>query len=174
MSVVSPWSIKPKAKHCSQTQLPFEAGEQMVSFLIQTDAGDIERLDVKNSQINLIKISGVILAKWMQVVKSTEHASGTSAKNKVKSAENLFLALLDEPEVNLDEQTQLERQFLKQLLALWLERKRILKPLKEKDHDGQAGRWYLHPHQTQPIFVPWVQLTADRKDLVAAALAQWL
>ena len=94
---------------------------------------------------------GTVLGWWRQEAKAEETKSKHQA---VKTAEDLFLSLYAEGADPSE-----ERATLKSLLALMLERKRILKP-RGKALEGKPQQYFLV--KTKETFeIPAVDLTAE-------------
>lgn len=137
------WTLQPFSRKSAATGQSFEAGERVMSFVYKDATGALQRLDLKQSEIATSALPENILGRWSHAVKTKEERS-QAKQERLQSAEACFLSLfeddsldtLPQPEEDLktesvpSEEAVLDKDkaILKQLLALILERKRILKP----------------------------------------------
>ncbi len=160
------WSnIKSLGRHSVQTGAPFSEGERIVSFLYKTEEGSLERADLKESESEAFVPAGEILGRWVRPFKAGGAAHREEAIAKAQSAEELFWSLVDK------EAQALEAAVLKQLLALWLERKRLLRAVGGR---GATGQKYIQPRSGRECWVEWVQPSPDLVSNVTAALESWV
>jgi len=91
---------------------------------------------VRPEEVQKAGESSDLLGRWSRVIKAKEDEEREAKKQSLQSSEELFLSLY-EVEHEDDEGVAI----LKQILALMLERKRVLKPLSK---DRKAMIPYLH------------------------------
>lgn len=154
--------LKPIGRHSTVSGQAFEPGQKAISWLFLGADGGLLRADALEAEEPAVQIDGTLLCKWRRIVREPGE-NATARRQALLTAEDLFLALHpgepgdgDEvetmgPEMAGDSETTAA---LKHLLALMLERKRILKPLA-----GQPDR-YLHPRSRRVFTVEPVDLTA--------------
>lgn len=162
-------SLKTPARHCAVTGQSFAPGDRRVCLLVRNADGDLERWDVQPEAVEQFAPLGVILCRWVHTVRDPAEAS-KQKRQQLQTVEDLFLALCGEPDMlsGLDDEDlpvsdagAEERATLKYLLALQLERKRVLKP-----HDAEH---YWHVRRKKAYAVEPIELEPER---VAAVQAQ--
>lgn len=115
----------------------------MVSFLVRNapgsgDAEGILRQDVGEGEQEKFAPAGPVVCRWVQVFKP-RRVEDNPERNLKLTAESLFLALSDPA----TERT-VENERLLQVLAMMLERKRVLRPKGRTGAGGQARQIYEH------------------------------
>lgn len=113
------WSIKSLSKRCSFTNEVFSDGDIVVCFVVKTSDGNLERFDVLERNLSVFSHGGTVVGFWKRVFSSNTDAV-LEIKQKLASQEDFFVSLFESPETD-------DGETLKQLLALFFERKRILK-----------------------------------------------
>lgn len=125
----------------------------MLCFLyLETDA-TIRRVDVLEREAGDYTPPGRLLGRWRRVVKAPEEEVREQQKQRLVASEEVFLSLFFE-----EAQPSEEADALKQLLALMLERKRILRA-EGRPQDG--FQVYLHVPSKQHYRVPMRSLTSE-------------
>lgn len=132
------WQVRPVARECCVSGKSFEPGEHIVCFIYKNKAGELLREDVKEEFMSEYTAAGEILGRWSRVIPIKENQESIDKKSITQNAEQLFLGLF----YNEDDSNSIEKEVLKQILALLLERKRILKRIKGKIIDNK--QYYLH------------------------------
>jgi len=109
---------------CHLSGRDFAEGERVVSFLVRDAAqgGAVLRYDVAEVVQADLMAPGPVACRWVQLFKARK-AEDNAERTLKLTAETLFLALSDPA----NERT-MENERLLQVLALMLERKRVLKP----------------------------------------------
>ena len=130
------WQIRPPGGQSSISERAFAEGDRILCILHVNDLGEILRSDIFADEESQFETEGSILGKWSHVVKDTTDEEREAQQQTLSTCEELFLSLyVDETEPSR------ERDILKQLLALMLECKRILKA-RDKPVDGLQS--YMH------------------------------
>lgn len=139
-------SLQSVSPRCHVTGRDFAEGDRVVSFLIRgatpewvagvtqqkPDADVIGRFDVAESEQGNFSVPGPVACRWVQIFKPRK--SGENPDRALKlTAESLFLNLSDPA----NERT-VETERLLQVLAMMLERKRVLRP-KGRSADRQRS-----------------------------------
>ncbi|MDP0500257.1 MAG: hypothetical protein Q7P63_09180 [Verrucomicrobiota bacterium JB022] len=146
-------SLKTAARHCAVTQQPFRPGDRRVCLLVRGAGGELERWDVLPDAANQAAPLGEVLCRWTHVVRDPGEAS-QQRRQLLQGTEDLFLALCGEPELlagleddemPISEAGEEERATLKYLLALQLERKRVLRA----QEDGHY--WHIRRKRAYPV-----------------------
>jgi hypothetical protein len=149
------WHFKSIARKSSHTQLPFVPGDRVVCLIYKDlDAGEMGRADVLPSEVDAFELPGEILGRWVRVVKDADE-DGTTVRETVASAEDFFLSLYANDKVGARDETDA----LKHLLALMLERKRVVRALGKRQTAGM--QLYRHVKTKQEIEVPIVEISTD-------------
>ncbi len=165
MNIVE-WQLQPLARKSSASEVPFEPGDRVVCFLIKSSEGAFVRADVRADESEAYAPEGQVLGRWTREVNDSEDEEKASARQSLQSSEELFLSLFDE---SLPEDARHERDSLKQVLALMLERKRVLRSL---GRPVEGIQQYLHVRSKKEYAVPLVELSAAELVAVHDQLAQ--
>ena len=160
------WSnIKARGRMSSQTGAPFNIGEKVVSILYKSPTGELERVDMREAEGVDFKPQGEVLGRWVRDFKDEGAEGKAQGVAAAESAEGLLWSLVeggcDAPEAAV----------LKQFLALWLERKRILRPQGPRSPKGQQ---YRHPASERELWVDWVEPAPELAEAVQKALNKGL
>jgi hypothetical protein len=127
------WNIQSRAEVCAQTGEPFTKGERVYSALYWRD-GKYERIDVKEAAWKLRNDNIEPLSAWQADFVPTPPAPVEPLKKD--DAEGLLRRLMAENEAG----TRNSRY----ILALMLERKKVLRQLERQRADGRSTLVYEH------------------------------
>jgi len=158
------WQLKTISRQSQITGSPFEVGQRIISYIYKDDSGEILRDDIHADDVNEYNSPGILLGWWEQVVKNYDNEA-EARRQIINSSEELFLSLFEEEKVETR-----EREVIKFLLALMLERKKILKPLIKTPVD--AVQRYLHNRTNREYEVPIIDLTAESVQEVMGQLKE--
>jgi hypothetical protein len=154
-SVAMEWQIKTIARKSSLSGEAFAPGDRVVSLIYQDHrAGELGRADLLPDQVDAFELPGKVVGRWLRVVKSLDEEK-VSARETMASAEDFFFSLYE----NEPSDTPETSDMLKHLLALMLERKRILRVLGARQTSGLQT--YLHVKTKREFRVPIVELSAE-------------
>lgn len=119
------WQIKPLAKKSGLSDREIKPGDTVVCVVFVDELGNLDRLDAHKDDFDDSKLRGKVIGRWERVVSENPEADERAArKMALASSEDFFVSLFDEGSaVETD-----EVDVVKQMLALLLERKRILRP----------------------------------------------
>jgi len=149
------WHFKSIARKSSLSQLPFNPGDRVACLIFKdVEAGEMGRADVLPNEVDTYELPGEILGRWVRVVKDPDDGSA-DVRETVASAEDFFLSLYE----NYQADGLAETDALKHLLALMLERKRVVRALGKRQTAGTQR--YRHVKTKQEIEVPIVEISAD-------------
>jgi len=140
------WQIKPLARECAVSGQPFAIGDQVVCFLHRDEEGQLQRADVAADRVDEFPRPGAVLGRWGREVKPRGEEEKEARAQALATSEELFLSLFEENSAEL----AADRELFKQVLALLLERKRILRA-QGRPADGQQT--YLHVRSKQTYIV---------------------
>jgi hypothetical protein len=149
------WQIKTLSRKSTFSGEVFEPGDQAVSLVYFDDeAGELGRADLHERELAEFELSSEVLGRWKWVMKDPEDM-GASASETVASAEDFFFSLFESKTDTEREQTDV----LKHLLALMLERKRILRAVAPRQISGEQT--YRHVKTKQEMIVPIVEISRE-------------
>lgn len=127
----------------SVTSAEFKPGDAVVS-LVYKDAGDnnLARVDLLEEEISEFELPGVRLGRWKRVIKENG-LEELNPQEQILAAEDFFLSLFEESKEGEEKAGEEALQALKHLLALLLERKRVLRAVTPRVKEGV--QLYRHP-----------------------------
>lgn len=146
------WQVQQLSKESSLTGQPFELGCRVLSFLYLDDLGQLSRTDILEKEEETFTPPGRVLGKWSRIVEPVA-SEREAQKQALQSSEELFFSLI---ESNVDTE---EIRVIKHLLALKLERKRILKRLIPVAVNRKIS--YQHSKTKTLVEVEDVEITPD-------------
>jgi hypothetical protein len=137
--------IDSPARECAVSGKVFEPGDAVCSFLLD-DVNSYLRVDMLADKAAAYVAPRLVVCRWKWVVKVRgDNQAREEARTALEQTEAMFLALCDEPASGDDPAV---RAVLKYLLALALQRKRILKGIPNK-----VG-FYRHPASGRMVEAP--------------------
>lgn len=148
------WQIKTISRKSSRTGNPFEPGDVAVSLIFKDSAAkEIGRADLHESELGEFELPGELLGRWRRVIRDPNEEA-VNASETLASAEDFFFSLYegDDPESKTE-----EREMLKHLLGLMLERKRVLRAVGPRQTEG--AQTYLHVKSKQEVSVPVLDMS---------------
>lgn len=149
------WTTKPLARVSALTGKAFSEGDSVVSFVVRRDGDLLERLDYLEGELTAETTPvAEILGRWQRVVKPAPVSKKEAREQANAGVEEMFLALVAE---GLPPAEDIDRVGLLQMLALTLERRRLLKPLGAQD----GVQRYMHLSSRAEYEVRTVALTAE-------------
>lgn len=157
------WSIKSLSKRCSATNEPFSDGDVVVSFVVRKPNNELERFDVLEENIRQFSYDGVLIGFWRRVFSSNANTS-LDQKQKLASQEDFFTSLFELPRTD-------DGDVLKQLLALFFERKRILKSI--GTNEGGFHR-FVHIKTKREFIVPAQEILPESLSRLAPVIDDFM
>lgn len=149
------WQIKTLSKKSTLSGERFQPGDRAVSLVYVDDAaGELGRADLHEREVADLQLTGPVLGRWTWVMKDPEEG-GPSAGETVASAEDFFFSLFENESSDGRERTDA----LKHLLALMLERKRILRAVGPRQSSGMQV--YRHTKTKQELNVPVAEISRE-------------
>lgn len=151
------WQIKTIARKSTLSGKAFDPGETVVCLVYKdAAAGELGRADLLPDELEHFELPGEVLGRWTRVVKDPDDEA-LSARETMASAEDFFFSLY-EREADASEARE-SSDMLKHLLALMLERKRVLRANGERRTRGVQS--YLHVKSKRTLEVPIVQISTE-------------
>ena len=152
------WHFKTIARKSCLTDNFFVTGDKIVSLIYIGDkAEELSRADLLSTEVDKFKIDGDLLGRWTCVIKEVGLQTDDSYQ-RIASADELFLSLYNDHSGE-GQQVHLESSALKHLLALMLERKRVLRAIGPRAKQGD--QLYYYSKNKQEYCVPVVDISAD-------------
>ncbi len=149
------WQIKPLAKKSALTGRDIKPGDVVVCAVFVDEAGNLDRMDSHKDDFDDSKIRGRIIGRWERVVSEHPEADERAARRlALAGSEDFFVSLFDENPAVVAE----EADVVKQMLALLLERKRILRPVGRASNGAQK---YIQTSTKREFVVPQRELDED-------------
>ncbi len=172
------YSFAPLSRSSSLNNRAFEPGDKVVTLLHLNETGEVARFDIHLEDLDDSAETpvGPELGRWVREIKDPENDKEAAAA-RVQSSEALFLSLYGEqleeaaeadmpeplaPPVedgDLSEESKEAKNTLKHLLALMLERKRVLRAIGRRQAEG--NQMYLHVKRKKEYVVPVFPLTPE-------------
>jgi hypothetical protein len=147
------WQVKPIARICAASGKELALGDQVVCVVHKPLGGLMERTDVLKDHLNDFTPSGIILGRWSREVKERGEEEKAQRAQLLASREELFLSLYEN-----EEDPTGEKSILRHILAMLLERKRIIR-LQGPAEKGLLP--YLHVRTQQVFQVPAIDLKPE-------------
>ena len=157
------WPIKHRADSCAKTQRPFAPGEHFYTLLFRE--GDGFRREDLSEEAWLDRNENIRPFSFWKTRYEPPPAAPPEPIAK-ESAEEILRRLLAE---NNPEHTN-----ACYVLAVMLERKRVLKPIQTDQNDGEPVLIYEHAKSGDVFIVPDVKLRLDQIDKVQAEVTALL
>tara|TARA_B100001248_G_scaffold241598_1_gene208417 strand:+ start:86631 stop:87137 length:507 start_codon:yes stop_codon:yes gene_type:complete len=154
------WQIKSISREDSATGQPFEIGQTALCLLFRNEEGYLERADLHPESAEDFNPPNPILGKWNRTVKSQVDEEKEAQKRQTATFEELFLSLFEEDTHTEAARAQEDVDLLKQILALQLERKRILKRLSTSPKATELH--YIHPKTKAEFTFPRQDLSPEK------------
>ncbi len=145
------WAIKSLSRASFASGHVFTPGEKVNCVIFRGPDG-LQRADVTEIEGREWQPPGEVLGRWSR--KAEDESAAAKRRGALASAEEVFLALIQEPGG-----AGLDKDLLLQLLALMIERKRILRP---QGRPAGGRQRYWHPRLRQEFSVPHQELTPER------------
>lgn len=150
------WEFQSISSSSALSRSTFLDGEQVVCLIYKNvEKGEIGRADIRAEEVDSFELPGELLGRWFQTVKKSENGKNT-VQQKVASAEDFFLSLYTSSDCS---ESCEETNALKYLLALMLERKRVIRVQGKRQHAGTQP--YIHTRTKQTLDVPVVNISTD-------------
>ncbi len=142
------WQIASLSKKSAVSGKDFAPLDRVVCAIYNDEMGNLQRSDFLKDELDNFELKEKILGKWERVVSENPQEDERAARRlALASNEDFFLSLFDDS-LSLESE---QKDLIKQILALLLERKRILKALGRPSGGIQK---YLHVASKRELEVP--------------------
>jgi hypothetical protein len=147
------WQVKPINRTCAATGRELVPGDLVTCVVHKPVGGMMERADVLREHAAAFKPAGLLLGRWNREVKERGEEERAQRAQLLASREEFFLSLYEDPSDPTG-----EKAILKHLLALLLERRRLIKAT----GPAEGGLTpYLHVRTQQVLPVPAIDLQPE-------------
>ncbi len=116
------WQVKPIAHICASSGKELHVGDTVVCIVYKPLGGNVERVDVLKEHVSTYVPNGLLLGRWTREVKERGEEEQAHRAQLLASREEFFLSLYDDAQ-----DPSGDKAVLKHILAMLLERKRIVK-----------------------------------------------
>ncbi|HEY2572726.1 MAG TPA: hypothetical protein VGH65_01615 [Verrucomicrobiaceae bacterium] len=139
------WNIKTRSHECARTGRPFVEGENFHAAIhFDTQSGEFVRRDICAEAWADENAERAPFSSWQSVFALAETAPPKPELTGRDSAENLLRKLCEEDEAHTEN--------ARYILALMLERKKLLVP--KETREGEQGRMLIYEHRkTGEVFI---------------------
>lgn len=158
--------LKPSANEYHTSGQRFQAGARVICYIFKDNDKQLQRVDFLESKAGDHEIPDNFLARWIRVVKERNEAIKEAKKHALDTAESIFLSLFEE-----GSQSSTDKEALQQILALFLERKRVLKRMASEEktiqhyyHSGTGNEFQVPMNTLKPEQI--VQLEDELQKLI--------
>lgn len=149
------WQIKTISRKSSRSGEPFVPGDIAISLIyLDPEEGGVARADLHESELAAFGLPGELLGRWRRVIREPDD-DAAQATDTLASAEDFFFSLYENESAAGVE----EREMLKHLLALMLERKRVLRAVGPRQ--GSGAQSYLHVKTKRELTVPICKMSRE-------------
>ncbi len=162
-SLTNEWPIKHRADACARTQRPFEPGEQFYTLLFREGDG-FRREDLSEEAWTQRNENIRPFSFWKSRYEPPPAAPAEALAKE--NAEDLLRRLLG--------QNDAANANACYVLAVMLERKRVLKQIKADQSDGRPVLIYEHAKSGDVFIVPEVRLRLDELEHVQEEVSRLL
>lgn len=140
------WQVQPLSRKCAVTGEALKPGDHVVCVVVKPVGAEIARFDVAESRLADFKPDGLVLGRWKRDVKERDDEDRETRLRLLATREEFFISLFADAA-----DPEGDKAVLKQLLALLLERKRIIRAIgapvagMQLYRHGRSGEEYAVP-----------------------------
>lgn len=147
---VTDWSVRTIARSCAVCGNAFADGDEVVSLAVRQPDGALARIDVAPECLAKFELNGELLGQWRR-----RFAQNVSERERFRQStagkEAFFFSLFDGETAGTPADAGTEREALKQLFALLLERARLLRRVGKP---GRSVQKFVHSATGRAFDVP--------------------
>lgn len=159
------WRFQRLNQTCAVSGEAFEVGDEVACYLYRGESGELQRVDLRVAVETAYQPPANLLGRWQRVVKPRGDEEKEAREQELLTVEEMFLSLMENPAPDADTAN------LQQILALMLERKRILRPNGPVQHGRQR---YIHTKTKRELEVPMHEVTPEQVISLQQQIAQLL
>lgn len=146
---VTDWSVRTIARNCAVCGNAFADGDEVVSLAVKQPDGSLVRVDIAPECLAKFELSGELLGQWRR--RFAQNVSERERFRQSTAGKEAFFFSLFESETAGTAAAGTERESLKQLFALLLERARLLRRVGRPIRGVQK---FVHPATGRAFDVP--------------------
>jgi len=124
--MITEWQIQSFSRKCAHSGQSFQPGDRVTCLLVESVANGLTRVDVLEEFDEQIQLDGPIVGRWVRTIKPPESAQSEEQKQHAQSVEELFVSMVESVPIDIRSNSS---KCMIYILALFLERKRILKSI---------------------------------------------
>ena len=148
------WQIRSLSKKSSKSGVELKPGDIVECVVYANEAGELERSDFLKSELDEKPFEGRFVGRWERIVSEDPEEDERQARRMaLAGSEDLFISLFDAGSVEVE-----GKDALKQMLALLLERKRVLRA---KGRPVGGVQTYVHSASKREFEVPQMELDGE-------------
>lgn len=138
------------AHRCAVTGNLFNGGDEVICLICRSNEGELLRFDVLKQKISDFSAPGTLIGQWKRVI-SDKNSNSLNSGQKIANQEEFFLSLFEGD-------SNREKEILKQLFALLLEKKRVLRSVGEILNGYQK---VLHIRSRRELLIPIFEIMPE-------------
>ncbi|MCG8525624.1 MAG: hypothetical protein MI748_04535 [Opitutales bacterium] len=155
--MIKDWQIQSFSRKCAVSGESFEPGDQVICLLVDNLSGELGRVDIRKDKEEELQLEGEIVGRWNRVIKPPESQNTQDKKQEVQSVEDLFVSMVESTDVEIRSNST---KCMVYILALFLERKKVLKVIK-KSGIPQNFLNFRHPKMEKDFLVESIEMTPE-------------
>lgn len=144
------WIIKSMSSRCAVSGEPFRKGDSVICLIFRENEGKVSRFDVLDRNFGGFSFPGKLLGQWEKEI-SFQKNDDSDTRQLLADREDFFFSLF---EGDSDE----KKDILKQIFALLLERKRILRFSRKISENFVK---YVHVRTRREFLIPDKELKPE-------------
>jgi hypothetical protein len=158
MSINENWNIRSRSHTCQHTGEPFTDGETFYTALFEDEkTGELMRRDYAAGSWDAVRGELHPFSFWKSLYEAPKHEVKVEVTEK-EGAENLLRRLIEEDSIGTEN--------TRYILAVMLERKRVLKQTATRDTDDAHFLIYEHPKSGEVYIIRDPELRLDQVEAV--------
>ena len=158
MSINENWNIRSRSHTCQHTGEPFADGDTFYTALFEDEkTGELIRRDYAAASWDTVRGELQPFSFWKSLYEAPKHEVKVEVTEK-EGAENLLRRLIEEDNLGTEN--------TRYILAVMLERKRVLKQTATRDTDDAHFLIYEHPKSGEVYIIRDPELRLDQVEAV--------
>ncbi len=158
MSINENWNIRSRSHTCQHTGEPFTDGDTFYTALFEEEkTGELIRRDYAAASWDAVRGELHPFSFWKSIYEAPKHEVKVEVTEK-EGAENLLRRLIEEDNIGTEN--------TRYILAVMLERKRVLKQTATRDTDDAHFLIYEHPKSGEVYIIRDPELRLDQVEAV--------
>ncbi len=155
--MITEWQIQSFSRKCAHSEETFKPGDRVTCLLIESVSEGLIRRDVLEEFEEQIQTDGLIVGRWVRTIKPPESAETEEQKHHAQTVEELFISMAESVEVEIRSNST---KCMIYILALFLERKKILKSIRVRGIPQNYINFH-HVKSKEEYLVEAVEMTPE-------------